>query len=140
MNLDIDTNYKPDESKFTFTERWILSRLDTLIKEVTENLEKFEIGIAAQKLYDFIWDEFCDWYIEMSKPILYNKEAENNKEVQYVLLTVLTNILKLLHPFMPFVTEEIYLNLPHSEESLVIAKWLSQWGITMLKIFQWLKS
>ncbi|ACM60589.1 valyl-tRNA synthetase [Caldicellulosiruptor bescii] len=123
MNLDIDTSFKPDESKFTFTERWILSRLDTLISEVTENLEKFEIGIAAQKLYDFIWDEFCDWYIEMSKPILYNKEAENNKEVQYVLLTVLTNVLKLLHPFMPFVTEEIYLNLPHVEESLVIATW-----------------
>ncbi|WP_271629780.1 valine--tRNA ligase [Caldicellulosiruptor sp. DIB 104C] len=128
MNLDIDTNYKPDESKFTFTERWILSRLDTLIKEVTENLEKFEIGIAAQKLYDFIWDEFCDWYIEMSKPILYNKEAENNKEVQYVLLTVLTNVLKLLHPFMPFVTEEIYLNLPHNEESLVISKWPEPMG------------
>jgi valyl-tRNA synthetase len=123
MNLDIDTSFNPDESKFTFTERWILSRLDTLISEVTENLEKFEIGIAAQKLYDFIWDEFCDWYIEMSKPILYNKEAENNKEVQYVLLTVLTNVLKLLHPFMPFVTEEIYLNLPHVEESLVIATW-----------------
>ncbi|WP_045174973.1 valine--tRNA ligase [Anaerocellum danielii] len=123
MNLDIDTSFKPDERKFTFTERWILSRLDTLIREVTENLEKFEIGIAAQKLYDFIWDEFCDWYIEMSKPILYNKEAENNKEIQYVLLTVLTNVLKLLHPFMPFVTEEIYLNLPHDEESLVISKW-----------------
>uniref|UniRef100_A0A7C5V1Y3 Valine--tRNA ligase n=1 Tax=Caldicellulosiruptor owensensis TaxID=55205 RepID=A0A7C5V1Y3_9FIRM len=123
MNLDIDTSFKPDESKFTFTERWILSRLDTLISEVTENLEKFEIGIAAQKLYDFIWDEFCDWYIEMSKPTLYNKEASNNKEVQYVLLTVLTDILKLLHPFMPFVTEEIYLNLPHIEESLVIATW-----------------
>ena len=123
MNLDIDTSFKPDESKFTFTERWILSRLDTLIREVTENLEKFEIGIAAQKLYDFIWDEFCDWYIEMSKPTLYNKEASNNKEVQYVLLTVLTDILKLLHPFMPFVTEEIYLNLPHVEESLVIATW-----------------
>jgi len=128
MNLDIDTNYKPDENKFTFTERWILSRLDAIIKEVTENLEKFEIGIAAQKLYDFIWDEFCDWYIEMSKPILYNKEAENNKEVQYVLLTVLTNVLKLLHPFMPFVTEEIYLNLPHNEESLVIAKWPEPMG------------
>ncbi len=123
MNLDIDTSFKPDESKFTFTERWILSRLDTLIREVTENLEKFEIGIAAQKLYDFIWDEFCDWYIEMSKPTLYNKEASNNKEVQYVLLTVLTDILKLLHPFIPFVTEEIYLNLPHVEESLVIATW-----------------
>lgn len=123
MNLDIDTSFKPDESKFTFTERWILSRLDMLIREVTENLEKFEIGIAAQKLYDFIWDEFCDWYIEMSKPTLYNKEASNNKEVQYVLLTVLTDILKLLHPFMPFVTEEIYLNLPHVEESLVIATW-----------------
>lgn len=123
MNLDIDTSFKPDESKFTFTERWILSRLDTLIREVTENLEKFEIGIAAQKLYDFIWDEFCDWYIEMSKPTLYNKEASNNKEVQYVLLTVLTDVLKLLHPFMPFVTEEIYLNLPHVEESLVIATW-----------------
>lgn len=123
MNLDIDTTYKPDESKFTFTERWILSRMNALIKEVTENLERFEIGIAAQKLYDFIWDEFCDWYIEMSKPMLYNKEAENNKEIQYVLLTVLTNVLKLLHPFMPFVTEEIYLSLPHDEESLVISKW-----------------
>ncbi|ADQ06965.1 valyl-tRNA synthetase [Caldicellulosiruptor hydrothermalis 108] len=123
MNLDIDTSFKPDASKFTFTERWILSRLDTLVREVTENLEKFEIGIAAQKLYDFIWDEFCDWYIEMSKPTLYNKEASNNKEVQYVLLTVLTDVLKLLHPFMPFVTEEIYLNLPHVEESLVIATW-----------------
>jgi len=136
MNLDIDTSFKPDESKFTFTERWILSRLDTLISEVTENLEKFEIGIAAQKLYDFIWDEFCDWYIEMSKPTLYNKEASNNKEVQYVLLTVLTDILKLLHPFMPFVTEEIYLNLPHVEESLVIATWPRPRGYKYLEDIQ----
>jgi len=123
MNLDIDCNFEPDYNKLTFTEKWILTRMDNIIKEVTENLEKYEIGIAAQKIYDFIWDEFCDWYIELSKPILYNKEAPNNKEVQYVLLNVLTNILKLLHPFMPFVTEEIFLNLPRKEESLVISKW-----------------
>ncbi|MEZ0535853.1 valine--tRNA ligase [Caldicellulosiruptoraceae bacterium PP1] len=123
MNLDIDSSYEPDANKFTFTEKWILSRLNSVISEVTENLENFEIGLAAQKIYDFIWDEFCDWYIELSKPLLYNKDSSNNKEIQYVLLNVLTNVLKLLHPFMPFITEEIYMNIPHVEESLVISTW-----------------
>ena len=90
---------------------------------MTENLDKFELGVAVAKLYDFIWDEFCDWYIELVKPRLYDTENPTNKTAQQVLSYVLSNTLKLLHPFMPFITEEIWLSLPHEGESIVIANW-----------------
>ena len=100
-------------------DKWILSKLNGLVREVRENLDKYELGIAAQKIYDFIWDTFCDWYIELAKPRL---SGDGDRErPQRVLLYVLTNILKLLHPFMPFITEEIYQALPHDSEALIIA-------------------
>lgn len=124
MNFDEKLDFsKVDKSKFTVADKWILSRLNTLTKEVTENLEKFEFGIALQKLYEFIWDEFCDWYIELVKPRLYDKESETRLEAQYVLNHALGSSLKLLHPFMPFITEEIYLHLINDDESIMISKW-----------------
>ncbi len=104
-------------------DKWILSRLNTLIKEVTENMGKFELGVALQKLYEFIWDEFCDWYIELVKPRLYDRENETRGEAQYVLNYVLANSMKLLHPYMPFITEEIYGHLVTDDESIMISKW-----------------
>ncbi|MBQ3592993.1 MAG: class I tRNA ligase family protein, partial [Clostridia bacterium] len=103
-------------------DKWILSRLNKTVKEVNENLERFEIGIAATKLYDFAWDDFCDWYIELVKPRLFetNTNEATKKSAQQVLLYVLTDILKALHPFMPFITEEIYQNIPHNKESIMI--------------------
>jgi valyl-tRNA synthetase len=94
-----------------------------VIREVTADLDKFEFGVAVQKIYDFIWDEFCDWYIEISKPALFDTERGNRKEVQYVLNRILMNSLKLLHPFMPFITEEIFMNLVHDEKSIMISEW-----------------
>ena len=101
-------------------DKWILSRLNSLAAEVTENLEKFELGIAVQKLYDFIWDNFCDWYIELSKPRLQGEKADSARRV---LVYVMTGILKLLHPFMPFITEEIWQSLPHQGETLMKSDW-----------------
>ena len=101
-------------------DKWILSRFNRLVKEVTDNLEKFELGIAVQKLYDFIWDSFCDWYIELCKVHLQGERAEDARRV---LVYVMTGILKLLHPFMPFITEEIWQSLPHEGESLMISAW-----------------
>jgi len=124
MNFDDGLDFKKvDSKKFTSADKWILSRLNTLTKEVTENLEKFELGIALQKVYEFIWEEFCDWYIEMVKPRLYDRESDSRLEAQYVLNTVLGSSMKLLHPFMPFVTEEIYMHLIHDDESIMISKW-----------------
>jgi valyl-tRNA synthetase len=100
-----------------------LSRANTTIKEITENLEKYEIGISAQKIYDFIWDEYCDWYIEMVKPRLYGEDKKSKETAQIVLLNVLENILKLLHPFMPFITEEIWQHLPNRENPLIVSSW-----------------
>lgn len=122
MNLKDLTPIKPDEEKLELPDRWIISRYNRLIKEVTENLEKYELGIAIQKLNDFIWDEFCDWYIELAKPRLYTDETEK-ETVLYVLTFVLSNTLKLLHPFMPFITEEIWQHLPHEGESIMISPW-----------------
>jgi len=123
MNLDVDENKLPDKNGLQLEDKWIVSRYNKLVKEVTENLEKFELGIAVQKLYDFIWDEFCDWYIELVKPRLYDKEFESKTEAQYVLTYVLSNTLKLLHPFMPFITEEIWQHLPHEGQSIMISQW-----------------
>jgi valyl-tRNA synthetase len=123
MNLEIDENKLPEIDQLMLEDKWILSRYNNLVKEVTDNLDKFELGIAVQKLYDFIWDEFCDWYIELVKPRLYDKESDNRLEAQYVLTYVLSNTLKLLHPFMPFITEEIWQHLPHEGESIMISSW-----------------
>ena len=119
MNLTVTDNALPQ--KLELEDRWVLSKLCTLIKEVRENLDRYELGIAAQKIYDFIWDTYCDWYIELTKPRL-NGEDETAKEgAQRVLLYVLTEILKLLHPFMPYITEEIFQALPHEGAALIIA-------------------
>lgn len=123
MNLTIGELCVPAASELALEDKWILDKLNRLVSEVTENLDKFELGVAVAKLYDFIWDEFCDWYIELVKPRLYDTENPTNKTAQQVLSYVLSNTLKLLHPFMPFITEEIWLSLPHEGESIVIANW-----------------
>jgi valyl-tRNA synthetase len=127
MNLDIDAVEKADrnvyEQNLTTADKWILSRYNTVVKEVTDNLEKFEVGMAAQKLYDFIWSEFCDWYIELVKPRLYGEDAASKLAAQITLVDVLTGTMKLLHPMMPFITEEIYQHLPGTDKSIVISKW-----------------
>lgn len=129
MNLDkADTSHfspdRFDESEgFTQADKWILSKNNSLIKEVTANMEEYELGIAVQKVYDFIWEEFCDWYIEMVKPRLYNEEDTTKNAALWTLKHVLINSLKLLHPYMPFITEEIFCNLQEEEESIMIADW-----------------
>ena len=110
-------------SDLTIADRWILYKVNTLAKEMTDNMEKFELGIAVSKVYDFIWEEFCDWYIEMVKPRLYNDEDETKAAALWTLKTVLIQALKLLHPYMPFITEEIFCNIQDEEESIMISKW-----------------
>ena len=114
MNLTVEKNELPAELKLE--DKWILSKLQSLIAEVNENFDKYELGLAATKIYDFIWDSFCDWYIEITKPRL----REGDRSAQQVLLYVLTDILRLLHPFMPFITEEIYGAIPHTAEALIV--------------------
>ena len=122
MNLeDFDGSF--DEKDLCKEDKWILSKLNRLVKEVTENIENFDIGVSTQKIYDFIWNEFCNWYIEMTKVRLYDKENKTRKAAQYVLNKVLCDSLKLLHPVMPFVTEEIYTKLYNDDESIMISKW-----------------
>ena len=124
MNLQNAGIDKPRKGELDLTDRWILSRYNSLVKEVTENLEKFELGIAVQKLYDFIWDEFCDWYIELAKSGLYGEDKDVKETKLYILNYVLANTMKLLHPFMPFITEEIWQYLPHhQEDSIMISSW-----------------
>jgi valyl-tRNA synthetase len=123
MNLENLQIELPRRGEFDLADRWIMSRYNNLIQEVTDNLDKFELGIAVQKLYDFIWSEFCDWYIELTKPRLYGDDDEGRETVLYTLTYVLSNTLKLLHPFMPFITEEIWQHLPHQGESIMIASW-----------------
>ncbi|AVQ39629.1 valine--tRNA ligase [Clostridium botulinum] len=124
MNLDKDLmNKYKDNKNYTIADKWILSRLNTVVKEVTENIEKFELGIASQKIYDFIWGEFCDWYIELVKPVLYGENEEAKGIAFNVLHKVLETSLQLLHPIMPFITEEIYTHLYTEYESIVISKW-----------------
>jgi len=124
MNLDKDIMEEfKDCKEYTIADKWILSRINTVVKEVTENIEKFELGIASQKIYDFMWSEFCDWYIELVKPVLYGEDRKAKGVVLNVLNEVLSTGLKLLHPVMPYITEEIYTNLPKAEESIVISNW-----------------
>ncbi|MBR4085408.1 MAG: class I tRNA ligase family protein, partial [Lachnospiraceae bacterium] len=114
----------PAVNELAPVDKWILSKLNTLVKDVTDNMESFELGIAVQKVYDFIWDEFCDWYIEMVKPRLYNSDdAVSQNAALWTLKTVLLDALKLLHPYMPFITEEIFCTLQSEEESIMISKW-----------------
>ncbi|MBP5155076.1 MAG: class I tRNA ligase family protein, partial [Clostridia bacterium] len=124
MNLDreCDTDNIVTET-LAEEDKWVLSLYNGLIKEVRENLDKYELGIAVSKLYDFIWDIFCDWYIELVKPRLAEKGSETNVAAQATLTYVLSNTLKLLHPFMPFITEEIWLALPHKGESIMISEY-----------------
>ena len=131
MNMDSDESLASQLENAVFdqlalepVDKWILSKLNTLIKDVTDNMESFELGIAVQKVYDFIWDEFCDWYIEMVKPRLYNSDnKESKKAALWTLKNVLIDALKLLHPYMPFITEEIFCTLQSAEESIMISKW-----------------
>ena len=124
MNMEENVS-EPESALMTPADKWILSKVNTLAKDVTENMDKYELGIAVQKIYDFIWDEFCDWYVELVKYRIYHKE-ENPAEANcalWTLKTVLGNALKLLHPYMPFITEEIYSALEPEEESLMISTW-----------------
>lgn len=134
MNIEkAEVSETIDLSTLTQADKWILSKVNTLAKDVTDNLDKFELGIAVQKIYDFIWEEFCDWYIEMVKPRLYNDEDETKAAVLWTLKTVLINSLKLLHPYMPFVTEEIFCTLQDKEESIMISSWpefKEEWNFT----------
>ena len=111
------------EDQLTLADKWILSKVNTLSKDVTENLDKYELGIALQKVYDFIWEEFCDWYIEMVKPRLYNEADDTKAAALWTLKHVLIQALKLLHPFMPFITEEIFCNLQEEEETIMLSSW-----------------
>ena len=123
MNLPEEGVKEVSEEALTDADKWILSKVNTLVKDVTENMEKYELGIAADKLYSFIWEEFCDWYIEMVKPRLYNDADETKTAALYTLQKVLITSLKLLHPYMPFVTEEIFCTLQDKEESIMISEW-----------------
>ena len=118
-----DSEPKLDKSKLTSADKWILSKVNTLAKEVTDNLDNYELGIAVQKVYDFIWDEYCDWYIEMVKPRLYNEEDETREAALWTLKTVLVNAIKMLHPFEPFITEEIFTSIQSEEETIMLSKW-----------------
>ena len=121
MNLTVGDCRLPE--KLETEDKWILSKLNQVIKEVCDNMDSFELGVAAGKIYDFIWDSYCDWYIELTKPRLNGEDAAAKESAQRVLLYVLTEILKLLHPFMPFITEEIWQALPHEGEALMIAEY-----------------
>ena len=126
MMNDPDNKIKATDERpanLTDADKWILSKMNGLIKEVTDNMEKYELGIAVAKLNDFIWEEFCDWYIEMVKPRLYNDADETKTAAIWTLKTVLIDALKLLHPYMPFITEEIFCNIQDEEESIMISSW-----------------
>ena len=125
MNLGDEQPTKPEAADLLPVDRWILSKVNTLAKDVTENMDKYELGIAVQKVYDFIWEEFCDWYIEIAKVRLYKKEEDPKaaNAALWVLKTVLANALKMLHPYMPFITEEIFCTLCPEEETIMLAPW-----------------
>ena len=125
MNLDLDAIELPDASKLTLSDKWIVSKYNKLVKEVVTNVENYEIGIALAKLYDFIWDVFCDWYIELTKNRLADKGSEDNLVAQQTIAWILSNTMKLLHPYMPFITEEIWQSLPHEGESIMISEYPS---------------
>ena len=121
MNLTIDQVELPE--KLELEDKWVLSKLNTLIREVTDNMEAYELGVASAKIYDFIWDTYCDWYIELTKARLYGEDEAQKRSAQQVLLYVLDQILRLMHPFMPFITEEIWQAIPHEGEALIVAAW-----------------
>ena len=124
MNLGEDAkNELPAMDQLTIADKWVLSKLNTLIAEVTDNLEKYELGVAVQKVYDFLWDSYCDWYIELTKARLYSEDAGQKQTALQVLVYVLDQTLRLLHPFMPFITEEIWQSLPHDGDALIVADW-----------------
>jgi len=124
MNLGEDAvNQLPAAADLEIADKWVLSKLNTLIAEVTENLEKYELGVAVQKIYDFVWDTYCDWYIELTKARLYSEDEARKQTAISVLVYVLDQVLRLLHPFMPFITEEIWQSLPHDEAALIVAQW-----------------
>jgi valyl-tRNA synthetase len=128
MNLEegYDEKFIPEDSDYTLADRWILSRYAKTVEAVTNNLEKFELGEAGRAIYEFIWSEYCDWYIELSKARLYNKEEMRPRQTaQFVLCYVLEHTLRLLHPFMPFITEEIWQHIPHDGKSVMLAAWPS---------------
>uniref|UniRef100_UPI0029435F37 class I tRNA ligase family protein n=1 Tax=uncultured Intestinimonas sp. TaxID=1689265 RepID=UPI0029435F37 len=121
MNLTVEQCALPEHLEME--DKWILSKLNRVIPEVTENMDKYELGVAAQKVYDFIWDDYCDWYIELTKSRLQGEDQTAKENAQKVLCYVLTETLKLLHPFMPFITEEIWQALPHDGDFLMLQKW-----------------
>ena len=124
MNLEkAEVPSEMPKDKLTLADKWILSKVNTLATEVTDNMDRYELGIAVQKVYDFIWEEFCDWYIEMVKPRLWNDEDSTKAAALWTLKTVLINSLKLLHPYMPFITEEIFCNLQDEEASIMVSAW-----------------
>ena len=124
MNLGEDAvNALPATADLTIADKWVLSKLNTLISEVTENLEKYELGVAVQKVYDFLWDTYCDWYIELTKVRLYSEDPAQKGTALQVLVYVLDQTLRLLHPFMPFITEEIWQSIPHDGDALITAAW-----------------
>ena len=124
MNLGEDADNKlPSLDKLEIADKWVLSKLNNLIAEVTENLDRYEMGVAVHKVYDYIWDTYCDWYIELTKARLYSEDAERKQTAIQVLTYVLDQVLRLLHPFMPFITEEIWQNLPHEGPALIVAQW-----------------
>ena len=122
--MNLGENFVPGlPENLEIADKWVLSKLNTLISEVTENMEHYELGIAVQKIYDFIWDTYCDWYIELTKARLYSEEADRKQTALQVLAYVLDQTLRLLHPFMPYITEEIWQSLPHEGKALIVAKW-----------------
>ena len=123
MNLSIDNCALPEADKLHVEDKWILSVYNRTVSEVSANIDKFEVGVALSKLYDFVWDIFCDWYIELIKPRLLSDNKEDSENAQRVILYVLTGTLKMLHPYMPFVTEELYQALPHDAESIMISSY-----------------
>ena len=123
MNLTIDKCELPAADALAPEDKWVLSKLNTLVKEVTENLDAYEIGVASAKVYDFLWDTYCDWYIELTKTRLQGEDEDAKLVAQNVLCYVLTELLKLLHPFMPFITEEIYQALPHEDQFIMTSRW-----------------
>ena len=127
MNLEgFDESFVPSAEDYTLADKWILEEYNKTVTKITNNLDKFELGEAASAVYDFIWNTYCDWYIELAKPRLYNKEGGRDRQtVQYLLVSILRHMMELLHPFMPFVTEHIWQHLPHEGESIMVAPWPS---------------
>ena len=125
MNIGEEKLQEPSLDQLKPEDRWILSKVNTLVKDVTDNMEKFELGIAVQKVYDFIWDQFCDWYIEIAKTRTFRKEEEpeSARVAMWTLKTVLIQALKLLHPYMPFITEEIFCTLQEEEKTIMLSQW-----------------